>query len=1502
MVDAYEIQQILAQQQAQMAQAQNYSAMVGAAARGYETPPGAIIQPLGGPAPISGYGAGLSPAGAPMEQRAAAMGVVGAGAIGMAGFAGLQWKSMTMGMHKLGASGTRQMLGMLDPLSSASHGFFGSLRKTALRETTLTAAQLGGAGDMMKVGLPAMSKAMGVRGMAMAGVRAVASGAAMMAIPLAIGGGIAAMGRSVGTGMGQFMQTSSVLGEIAPHSGLRGISAGFTRQIDNDITSSLDMGKDVQGQRSSIMGLLRTAGASGEFKNTSDVKEFSKKFKKLIAETKAVATLLDKDLSEAYSMAKSFKGMGFTSASGQRNALAAVTMGARGTGLDAGTIMSGMSTGMQAAPSLGMSRSQGAALGGQITTGIGQRLKTNEAFSNKVFEATGLSGDQAAFNMNAQYMGLASRLGENSTMTAMLAVSMGEGGELDEYKLRRVMNSGMSAKELAKRSKAALKKRNIRSALATNRGSMVKRAMELTDPQQLGTVVGRYESEFYDTSIEAGIQSSTGMSEGMLGLLKEGVGGSPMDAATGRMTGLGGRIKEMRSNAMQEALDPRKIASRVWNKVENKISGIFNNMGKDLMQQATSLIEQRTAHLEQELFEYTDGRWNSGMKQAYNGGGISPFVQGATALARMPSKVTNSSFMDPLSMSTTRAGVGGSFLPMSYGSGSAPIQGQRGSDGGLTGIRLNTFSSSLSHGTFLEGQRVQASMLSGSATSQIWGKGGLGGTLGGGSLGTAGKIASVGSKILTGPLNVTQAAATGVWDAVQYNRDSSTMNAAVQEGGLYGQMRVANRQFPGTANQAAPSPEFSKAATPYLKRYDESTGTALKAGAISAIGALGLETLRPGSVNDLERLTGVDRGIREFNEYPIGDGQSIYSYGEADGTVGSGARAVNIDQAMSAQKFRAAVTGGGWDEKEMRRRAIQKERDRKELGGKRTTFVAASGGTYTPVEAHTGTFFMNAGKDAADLNIIQRSLEKRVQGSKSIKALMGEASDASALWSDAERENLLSGKWSPGVMEKLQVLPAWEAAAGDMGVLSDATGSLTGEGREAYERVSQAQGASGSVAEDVKSLWREATKRATLGGMINDSAQGLAGAMADQTISAAFAGKEYKQARRLMEDRIVPKSTTTTDARGKVLENLRKFGGNLSEAMADPKMRNKVERLMKMEPGTKGSIDLAKEIAAAGGVKVTDLGINKKADVIVQEAITWSSANANDEMGRSAEAVIGQAKDVVASMKKSGAVRSLEGLGYNKAFTNSITGLYDFYDKTARSTADDLRKDYKDHQQKASDLTNQFSRSFAAMNSGQQEIALKHIASDPSLQGMYGVVGEQIYQAQEIGVKTFRNKKAKQGQRGAGTERLKALEQITGRQFGAKGVGAWDLQMKTPRVSNELRQQIEATFRKDAAPGSDIAGLTSQAVSFLETGGGSTEEAVRKATGALGAKKAETLQSGSAPVVKEMQINTEVLKQLVDMFSGKESSSVFNKMVESLQRIEGGGLKIRFGDKEDIGE
>jgi hypothetical protein len=183
MVDAYEIQQILAQQQAQMAQAQNYSAMVGAAARGYETSPGAIIQPLGGPAPISGFGAGLSPAGAPVAQRAAAMGVVGAGAVGMAGFAALQWGSMTQGMRRMGASASHQMLGILDPLASAGHGFFGSLRKTALRNTTLGRHQLQGAGDMLKVGLPAMTKSMSSGGLAMAGVRAVASGAAMMAIP-----------------------------------------------------------------------------------------------------------------------------------------------------------------------------------------------------------------------------------------------------------------------------------------------------------------------------------------------------------------------------------------------------------------------------------------------------------------------------------------------------------------------------------------------------------------------------------------------------------------------------------------------------------------------------------------------------------------------------------------------------------------------------------------------------------------------------------------------------------------------------------------------------------------------------------------------------------------------------------------------------------------------------------------------------------------------------------------------------------------------------------------------------------------------------------------------------------------------------------------------------------------------------------------------------------------------------------------------------------------------
>lgn len=668
------------------------------------------------------------------------MAVAGMGGVAAAGMAAASWASMSGGFKNMGTR-TRAAIGVLDPFSSAIHGFTGSFRGAAMN-AGVDGTKMYNFGTTMKHGYAGIMKKGGLRGLAGAGARGLAIGGASMLPAMAIGGALSYGIRQAGAGAGEFMSTSGTMHEIAEYTGMRGgFSSDDVGVMENSIQSMMSNSGDLGAQRSDIMGLMRTAGAAGEFRNTGDVKKMSKKFKKLVSEYKAVSKMMDTDLATAYSMAKSFGKLGYFDSGSQRDAMVGVTMGARGTGLAADTIMTSMATGVQAAPGMGISRRSGSDLGRTMTTGLGHMLNTDTGFAKRVFEKTGLQGDQAAFQLTSQWMGHRAQMQQNPVTQAVIAASMTESGGVDEWKLNQILSGGMSGDALMKASQKAMKNKRIASMVATRGGDSWKRINEIAGPERLAASLGQMTSDVTGMTIDASMMSTTGMDNETYRLMQQVNRAAPGAAVEGQMRGLEGRLGEMQSKQIKDMIDPRNIVGREWQKVKNKISKPFRDAGRELMQRTVKFIEEQTADLQSQLITYTDSGWNTAFKTAFAGGGVTDFYKGAQFLATLEpgyGALGGLSTSMPLSSGGGLGGVGGTTaVPLSMRAADDDRFGTTldiGAGGGVSGVTMSSFTARASGWAMDAGMRETTRTLTGSQSANFAGgfrNMGAGGTIGG---------------------------------------------------------------------------------------------------------------------------------------------------------------------------------------------------------------------------------------------------------------------------------------------------------------------------------------------------------------------------------------------------------------------------------------------------------------------------------------------------------------------------------------------------------------------------------------------------------------------------------------------------------------------------------------------------------------------------------------------------------------------------------------------------
>ena len=1559
-MDAFTVQQILAQQQAYMGQAQAYSHMVGAAARGYQTPPSSVIGALGGPTPIPGAGAGLSPGAVPDTHRIAGMGAGAAGAIGMGGLAALTWGSMSMGFRDLGHSRMRYMAGILDPISSAAHGFMGSIRASAISRAGMSRADLR-TGRQIFGSLGSIHAAGGTSGL-LRTIGGAAMRAGVMAAPaLAIGGAAAWGVRQVGAGAGQWNQTASVMREIAPHTGMGdAYSSSVVNAIENDIGGMMDMGRSIQPQRTELMGLMRTAGAAGEFGKTGDVKQFSKQFKKLVSETRAVAKLMDSNLSEAYGMMRSFKGLGYTTSRGQMGALAAVSFGAKGAGLSSQTIMTGMATGVQAAPAMGMSRRGGAEMGLGLTTGIGSMLKNDSDFAARVFESTGLSGDKAAYQLSSQWMGMRAGMRQNPMTQMVMAAVADPSGGVDEWKLQRILGGGMTGKDLQKAAKKALKDKRIASVVASRGNQMYSRMMQIAGPERLATTLSGYSSDITGFDADASMMGMTGMGVDQFSLLKEARGGAAAAATSSRMEGLGQRLESMQLKYLSEMIDPRNIISREWNKLKNPIEKRVQDVGRELMHRATSYIEERTSALRSQILDHNSPQWNAGARQAWSGGGVSNFVSGATSLMRAGSGLGSGATSIPVHAAESMGMTGSLGMPLHTGS----LAGGRAgtmiglSGGGFSGATITPFSGADHAWSLPTTSRANLGVLSQRASADFYQQGGdptyagtalraMGhpmsrrmmyrplawsaghmargaGNAWAGGMGAVSRGASAG--VATGAVSASryggwramragQSFGQGVgalaraagrtlgvvgmgvavgyagWDTWQYGRDTSTRNKAIDQEGWYGFARGAF-DAGELSRMLAPTPELNEALRGKLAKQEPGFGDYAGVFASSFMGGA-TEWLIPGSIDAWEGALGVDRGKRGVREVKRPGRDSIYLYGPTDQVVkaAAGVREFWDKQVVRTTNYAGAVS-------KATRRRVQKAESISVLLG----LPGAKGKTHgdyglSPVGSNdvqelSGLGIAEGAPNQDYLSYTSAKYGPTILLESQLSALAGVATtnassirDNKALYGVFRKDLRVRSKaWNPEVLRKIDK-GIWDAEARGYITTVDKGAELLAE----VDRVAASRGGitPGDAGKELVGT--------ILPKMI---ARGVGAGLGKADIVGMIDSGQYRGAKAAFEDELLLGNDWSLRNKNRGL--LRRFQTGLAEGLGSGAIsKEAVQSLVEAKkPDGYAAAALLEKIGMQKS-GISGLGVESGMDLggVVKSAIGWSTADMMRQGKGHAQATIDFAKGVSSSMKKANMRGRLAGLGFQPGFLNTMNDVLSFYDETARGDASDMATKMDQVHLRASNLTRQFGRTFGAMDVGAQELARKHIASSPELQGTYGVVAGNISMAQSMGTQAFDLRKKKG--REVGKERMSQMESMLGASFGAHGLSTWGLGMKDPNVTLELQQQVSATLQQKYGAEANVGKVSSLITEYMRTGGGTTEKDVRKFMSNLGQEVTKLGQGAAAPQSATAQANTQAIEALTRLLQGTDGAdNVFKGMIDELSKLRetGFAVQVNFGD------
>jgi hypothetical protein len=472
----------------------------------------------------------------------------------------------------------------------------------------------------LKAGIGAYGAGAGLGGAAMAGVGVALP--AMAAFSAASYGGHQIMeGANQQAGLNNTLRSSY---NFMNRGGGSGFQRGEMTQIGEMVrgmSENFGPGGEVTGFRE-LTNLAGKMGQMGFAQGVRDVKEFSTRFKEMVASLKTMAKDLNTTLEGAMEFAAAAKQSGVFGMRGMQQFTHAVIGGAAATGLAVSEFTGMASIGSQISRSVGGLGRQGAGAGVTTMNQIGMALKTGVLSEEDIYNATGLTGAEGRQAYASSQLQRAGSFYQSGRGRRMLASIAGKNGQLDEVGVQELLAGGMGISETMSRDNK-MKSSVGRANFIRNEGHLRGAAMERLGG--LGPVMQMkqwMESKGLDLSIDND-RSSLFLQRQM------GLGRDEADDMMKQMQNLPQQLADLRVSGENKSLSD-EIGQRNkqrgiegikgrFEQAKTVVNNKFQKIGADIFEQGSRALEEFFMHLSGQYTEAMNTRADAAYRSFMSG-------------------------------------------------------------------------------------------------------------------------------------------------------------------------------------------------------------------------------------------------------------------------------------------------------------------------------------------------------------------------------------------------------------------------------------------------------------------------------------------------------------------------------------------------------------------------------------------------------------------------------------------------------------------------------------------------------------------------------------------------------------------------------------------------------------------------------------------------------------------------------------------------------------------
>ena len=777
MVDVYQQQQMIANQRATMMQARQMNMAAAGYAR-YGDQIGAMAGSFPG---------GMSPADmpnplAPGSVNAGTAGASMASAAGVAGVGMLGWASMVLGMQRMGTL-SRGAVSVFDPFTMGLHGVTRGLRGS-MRAYGM--APKHGFWNTIRA-LPNLY-ARGGFGALGRGVIGAGLGAAAWAAPsMALMGAAKWAGRQVAVGAGQYGFAASAVEAIRPHIGMgSGGGPELYGAVRDTMMDYAHKGPDRMARFQDSGQLLMAAGQSQEFRGTKTVKDFQGKFKKLLSEVKAVSSVLQTNLTDAYAQMRQMSGMGIYNRADQGKFLVGNQLRSLGTGISSEALTQVGLGGSQIASQFGQSRESGARAAIGLATSLAQGARSGLISGQRIQEITGMSLTQGSAALASRMHQAAPTAMQGELGQTVLAALTTRGGELDYERLAQFRAGSLDWKDLRKMARRNFMKKGFAATFSTRGSELTGKLMSAVGDQELVQRMGAVYGQQAGVDPITGMRALTGMSGEEAQMMKTLSLHKGELEREGMQSGRVAMMGQLREQARSSMMSPGRIMKRLEHSLIGPLEKKVQDFGANLNKKITKRINGYLDKVIGSQTQYISKEFDTVLNRALRGVGANDFYRGFQGMMSANPMLSVAGQTSMGASYKGRSAGGGGMLPMSFGTQLLGMNNMTPDQAGIyndltgtMGLPVSAEAGSMT-GDLFAGTSTASALFTGglgfglsgglgkleTLTPQFWeGAIGAGGDLGGGIGGAIGDYLGIGGMDTAG-MRLGQAATLGyhpVW-------------------------------------------------------------------------------------------------------------------------------------------------------------------------------------------------------------------------------------------------------------------------------------------------------------------------------------------------------------------------------------------------------------------------------------------------------------------------------------------------------------------------------------------------------------------------------------------------------------------------------------------------------------------------------------------------------------------------------------------------------------------